>query len=57
MALGERLLNLTLEYQRSIEAREPDPQHDYLGGKPIGREPSAIADEYAEVLKMLVAGE
>lgn len=57
MALGERLLNLTLEYQRSIEAREPDPQHDYLGGTPVGREPSVIADEYVEVLKMLVVEE
>ncbi|WP_287163701.1 hypothetical protein [Rhodococcus sp. (in: high G+C Gram-positive bacteria)] len=57
MALGEKLLNLTLEYQQSVKVREPDPQHDHLGGTPVGREPSAIAAEYVDVLKTLVVGE
>lgn len=49
MTLGEKLLKLTAEYNRSVEARE------YGMGKPAGREPSVIAAEYEDSLRELLS--
>ena len=49
MTLGEKLLNLTAEYSRSVESRE------YGMGNPAGREPSVIAAEYEGALRELLS--
>lgn len=51
MTIGERLLNLTAEYNNSVESRE----HSHLGGNPIGREPKVIAADYETVLRELLS--
>jgi hypothetical protein len=52
MTLGEKLLNLTVEYQAAVAARSEE--WDEYGGKPVGREPSEIAAEYEDALRALV---
>lgn len=51
MTIGERLLDLTVEYQAAKAARDDwGPQ---FGGKPHGREPVEIAADYETALKEL----
>lgn len=52
MNLGEKLLNLSLEYQQSKANRSAD--WDVLGS-PSGREPSEIAADYEAALRELLA--
>lgn len=51
MSLGEKLLNLTVEYQQSVANREDG----WPLGTPVGREPSEIAADYEIVLKELLS--
>lgn len=54
MTLGEKLLNLSAEYQKSTASRESG---DAYGGVPAGREPAVIAAEYeASIRELLLAG-
>lgn len=52
MTLGEKLMQLTIEYQESTQNRTS--WADY-GGEPAGREPSAIGVEYEETLRRFIA--
>lgn len=54
MTLGEKLLDLSAEYQQSKTVR--DGWSDTFGGKPHGREPSKIAAEYETALRELLVG-
>lgn len=48
MTLGEKLLNLSAEYQQATASREWDM------GTPAGREPSVIAADYEDTILELV---
>lgn len=48
MTIGEKLLNLTAEYNLAMESRAYDM------GTPSGREPSVIAAEYENSLRELL---
>lgn len=50
MTLGEKLLDLTLEY-RDAKAAGDWPQH---GGVAVHREPAVIAAEYEEAVRTLL---
>jgi len=50
MTLGEKLLNLTVEYRDSQEARASA----FAGSSPAGREPSVIAAEYEAAITELL---
>ena len=52
MTLGEKLLELTTEYQQAKEARD---SYGDLGGVHTTREPAAIAADYEAVIKDLLA--
>lgn len=49
MTIGERLLDLTAEYNRSKEVRE-----DWGTDNPAGREPQEIAADYEKALRELL---
>lgn len=49
MTIGEKLLNLTIEYSHSVEARA------HGMGTPAGREPAVIAADYEAGLRELLA--
>lgn len=50
MTLGEQLLNLTVEYQQSVDVRDSKWGTE---GAPAGREPSAIAADYEQIIRSL----
>ena len=52
MTIGEKLLNLTIEYQASLTARE---WTHASGDAPAGREPSAIGAEYESTMRELLS--
>lgn len=54
--LGRKLLDLTLEYQESVDARRDDYKVFPQGGQPVGRDPDTIAAEYEAALRELHAG-
>ncbi|AOE44307.1 hypothetical protein SEA_EYRE_27 [Gordonia phage Eyre] len=54
--LGRKLLDLTLEYQESIDARRDDYRMFAQGGQPAGRDPDTIAAEYEAALRELHTG-
>lgn len=54
MTVGEKLLALTLEYQRSVENRRPE--YADIPGPPLGREPEEIGAEYEDVLRNFLTG-
>lgn len=51
MTLGEKLLNLSAEYQKSVASREAGAIY---GGVDVGREPSVIAAEYENVIREML---
>jgi len=51
MTTGEKLLNLTIEYQESLANRSGAWGVD---GKPAGREPSEIAADYEAAMRDLI---
>ena len=53
MTIGERLLDLTLEYKDTLEVRA---LMDEIDGSLLGREPAIIAAEYERVLRGLLSG-
>ncbi|UYL87787.1 hypothetical protein SEA_ONEDIRECTION_25 [Gordonia phage OneDirection] len=53
--LGRKLLDLTLEYQESVDARRDDYKMFAQGGQPAGRDPDTIAAEYEAALRELQA--
>jgi len=52
MTLGERLLDLTVEYHTSTDTRNVEYQH--MPGTPTGRDPKDIAVEYEAALRELL---
>lgn len=50
MTIGEKLLDLSAEYNRSKEVRE-----DWDAANPVGREPQEIAADYEKALRELLA--
>ncbi|GAC52387.1 hypothetical protein [Gordonia amicalis] len=54
--LGRRLLDLTLEYQASVDSRRDEYAKFAQGlGQPVGREPADIAADYESALLELFA--
>ncbi|UCZ89420.1 hypothetical protein [Gordonia sp. WA4-43] len=53
--LGRKLLDLTLEYQASIDSRRDDYNSLPRGAQPIGREPEDIASEYETTIRALLS--
>lgn len=52
--LGRKLLDLTLEYQASIDARRDDYKMISQGAQPVGREPDDIAAEYESTIRAML---
>lgn len=50
MSIGEKLLNLTIEYAAAVEARD---MYAELPGVPRERTPAVIAAEYEAALRKL----
>lgn len=55
MEFGKKLLDLTLEYKASVDARDPQWDRVAPGGTPVGREPADIAADYENVILNLLA--
>ena len=53
MTIGEKLLDLTIEYQESKAARV---SWNVYGAAPAGREPADIAADYSAAMRKLVVG-
>lgn len=51
MTLGEKLLNLSIEYSDTLQARALT---DEIDESLIGRDPAVIAAEYEEALRELI---
>jgi hypothetical protein len=54
MTIGEKLLNLTVEYQAAVQLRE-DWGQQHGEDDLAGRTPAVIAAEYEQVLKELLS--
>lgn len=51
--LGRKLLDLTLEYQASIDSRRDDYNSLPPGAQSVGRDPEDIASEYETTIRAL----